>query len=179
MGGHAQKGCIPQPLPRGRSADPFLCRSYSHRWGAVLACGLGSRPQQPGLGRGARPGGASWHGGSDEAGVGTEGHFQPGVWGGFSRHTCLPGESRGRRPAPRGSGPAAHGASWVLPQGHKVSEPKRASAATPWTADKRSQGDGLCPRSGDSEAPHLLPPTPSPVSFGLIREWGVGLSMRL
>lgn len=64
------------------------------------------------------------------------------------------------------SGPSAP----MRPAGffHRVikCQPNRASAATPWTADKSCQGSGLCPRSADCEALHLPPCPGCRVSLG-------------
>lgn len=97
----------------------------------------------------------------------------PGL-GRFNQNPCLPKEPRGWTPAPLKAqllhpmfqDLGACGASWVLSQGHKVSEPNRASAATPWTADKSCQGGRLCPRSRGSKAPHLPPCLSCLVSLG-------------
>lgn len=141
---HAWAGCLPAAFPW-----PLLrCLCHdSHRLGAVLSCWPCSGLQQASPGWGARPGGASWHSHKIKTRWRQEGHIQ-------LQATFLEARTPRRldscSPCPRGAG-------WLLSQGHKVSEPKRASAATPWTTDKRSQGGGLCPRSGGSEAPHLLP----------------------
>lgn len=156
----SRRGAFPSCFSVGRSADPFLCHSYNHRLGAVLSCWRRPRLRQPGLGSGPVLEGPPGTVAQTGMARGQGGHAQPGQ-GGFGPVAggLHPWKAQLLHPVRRG--PAAHGASWVLSQGHKVSEPKRASAATPWPADKRSQGDGCAQgRLGDSEAPHLLTPLP-------------------